>query len=74
MMQRHSRLPGKFYRDSFGAIYKVVSFDGNEVRCILYHRTDRGDLVGREHADSSASFLGDLAVEVGRPPDNENHG
>ena len=38
MMQRHSILAGKCYRDRLGAIYRVVGFDGNGVQCILYHR------------------------------------
>ena len=29
MMQRHSILAGKCYRDRLGAIYRVVGFDGN---------------------------------------------
>ena len=47
MMERHSILPGKCYRDSFGVTYKVVSFDGNEVQCILYDRTERGGAHGK---------------------------
>jgi hypothetical protein len=60
MMQRHSILAGKCYRDTFGAIYRVVGFDGNGVQCVLYHRTARGALVEREHAETWANFLEDL--------------
>ena len=67
MMERHSILASKCYRDSFGAIYKVVGFDGNGVQCILYHRDDRGMLVEREHSESWATFLGDLQGEVECP-------
>jgi hypothetical protein len=42
MMQRHSILAGKCYRDRLGAIYRVVGFDGKGVQCVLYHRTDQG--------------------------------
>jgi len=45
MMERHSILVGKCYRDRLGAIYKVVGFDGNGVRCVLYHRNDRGGFI-----------------------------
>jgi len=66
-MQRHSILVGKCYRDAFGAVYRIVGFDGNLVQCILYHRTDRG-LVEREHSDRWADFLADLQGEVECPP------
>ena len=66
-MQRHSILVGKCYRDAFGAVYRIVSFDGNAVQCVLYHRTDRG-IVEREHSDSWADFLEDLQGEVQCPP------
>src|ERR1044071_647630 len=62
-MQRHSILVGKCYRDAFGAVYRIVGFDGNLVQCILYHRTDRG-LMEREHSDRWADFLADLQGEV----------
>lgn len=67
MMERHSILPGKCYRDSFGVIYRVVSFDGNEVQCILHHRNDRGVLVEHAHSEPWASFLEDLQNEVECP-------
>jgi hypothetical protein len=67
MMQRHSILAGRCYRDSFGAIYRVVGFDGNVVQCILFHRNDRGVLVEREHSESWSNFLEDLQGEVQCP-------
>ena len=66
-MQRHSILVGKCYRDAFGAVYRIVGFDGNVVQCVLYHRTDRG-IVEREHSDSWADFLEGLQSEVQCPP------
>jgi hypothetical protein len=66
-MQRHSILVGKCYRDAFGAIYRIVSFNGDAVQCVLYHRTERG-LVEREHLDSWADLLEGLQGEVECPP------
>lgn len=60
MMQRHSVFAGKCYRDSLGAIYRVVGFDGNGVRCVLYHRTEQGGFAEREHSQSWPDFLEDL--------------
>src|SRR4030095_8823878 len=59
MMQRH--------RDRLGAIYRVVGFDGNGVQCVLYHRTDQGGFVEREHSQSWPDFLEDLQGEVECP-------
>ena len=67
MMQRHSILAGKCYRDTLGAIYRVVGFDGNGVQCVLYHLTDQGALVEREHSESWADLLDDLRGEVECP-------
>ena len=67
MMQRHSTLAGKCYRDRLGAIYRVVGFDGNGVQCVLYHRTDQGGFVEREHSQSWPDFLEDLQGEVECP-------
>ena len=67
MMQRHSILAGKCYRDRLGAIYRVVGFDGNGVQCVLYHRTDQGGFVEREHSQSWPDFLEDLQGEVECP-------
>jgi hypothetical protein len=66
-MQRHSILVGKCYRDRFGAIYRIVDFDGNGVKCVLYHATGQGGLNEREHSDSWADFLEDLQGEVECP-------
>lgn len=66
-MQRHSILVGKCYRDRFGATYRIIDFDGNGVQCVLYHTTDQGRLVEREHADTWADFLEDLQSEVECP-------
>jgi hypothetical protein len=63
MMERHSILAGKCYRDSFGAIYRVVGFDGNGV----LDRNDRGLLVERQHFEAWSSFLEDLEGEVQCP-------
>jgi hypothetical protein len=67
MIQRHSIASGKCYRDSLGAIYRVVGFDGNGVQCILYHRSEQGAVVEREHSESWANFLEDLQGEVECP-------
>jgi len=67
MMQRHSILAGKCYRDRLGAIYRVVGFDGNGVQCILYHRRDQGGFDEREHSQSWSDFLEDLQGEVKCP-------
>ena len=67
MMQRHSILAGKCYRDRLGAIYRVVGFDGKGVQCVLYHRTDQGGFVEREHSQSWPDFLEDLQGEVECP-------
>ena len=67
MMKRHSIVAGKCYRDSLGAIYRVVGFDGNGVQCVLYHRTDHGGFAEREHSPSWPDFLEDLQGEVECP-------
>jgi hypothetical protein len=67
MMQRRSILAGKCYRDRLGAIYRVVGFDGNGVQCVLYHPTDQGGFVEREHSQSWPDFLEDLQGEVKCP-------
>jgi hypothetical protein len=67
MMQRHSFLAGKCYRDVLGAVYRVVGFDGKGVQCVLYHPTHLGTFVEREHSQSWADFLEDLQVEVEFP-------
>src|ERR1044072_7899568 len=67
MMQRHSIIAGKCYRDRLGAIYRVVGFDGNGVLCVLYHRTDHGGFAEREHSERWPDFLEDLQGEVECP-------
>jgi YD repeat-containing protein len=66
-MLRHSIIAGKCYRDRFGAIYRVTSFDGSGVQCVVYSRDARGRLVEREHADSWSDFLEELQGEVECP-------
>lgn len=71
MMERHSIMAGKCYRDSFGAVYKVVGFDGIRVQCMLYHRTEQGGVFEREHTERWETFLEDLQGEVVCPSDRE---
>jgi hypothetical protein len=66
-MERASILVGKCYQDTFGAIYRVVRYNGNEVRYVLYHPTDQRSQVEREHAETWATFLDDLQGEVECP-------
>ena len=66
-MSRHTIIAGKCYRDRFGAIYRVVSFDASGVQCVLYNGESPGTTVEREHADSWADFLEDLQAEVECP-------
>ena len=66
-MQRASILVGKCYRDSFGAIYRVEAYDGNEVRYAVYDLTNRGRLAERQHSEAWADFLADLQSEVECP-------
>ena len=66
-MERASILVGKCYQDAFGATYRVVSYDGNEVRYVLYHSTNQRSQVEREHAETWAAFLDDLQGEVECP-------
>lgn len=66
-MTRHSILAGRCYRDTFGAIYRVIAFDGNGVQCVLLHRDERGMLTERDHTESWADFLADLQGEVECP-------
>lgn len=67
-LKRHSIVTGRCYRDSFGAIWRVVSFDGNGVSCVLYHRdAATGATVERPHAETWENFLADLEGEVASP-------
>jgi hypothetical protein len=51
---------GKCYRDTFGAVYKVEGYDGNEVRYAVYDLTHPGKLIELQHSQSWADFLADL--------------
>jgi hypothetical protein len=73
-MGRASIRLGKCYRDTFGAVYKVEGYDGNEVRYAVYGLTHRGKLTERQHSESWANFLADLESEVECPqPDLPNN-
>lgn len=66
-MRRHNIMIGKCYRDRLGAIYRVTSFDGSGVQCVLYGDDSKGGNPEREHADNWADFLEDLQGEVECP-------
>jgi len=66
-MGRVSIRLGKCYRDTFGAVYKVEGYDGNEVRYAVYDLTLQGKLTERQHSDSWTSFLADLESEIECP-------
>ena len=55
------------YRDTFGAVYKVVGYDGNEVRYVVYDLTHPAKLVELQHSQSGADFLADLESEIECP-------
>ncbi len=64
---------GRCYRDTFGAVYKVEGYDGNEVRYAVYDLTHAGKLTERQHSQSWADFLADLESEIECPqPDRSN--
>jgi hypothetical protein len=64
---------GRCYRDTFGAVYKVEGYDGNEVQYIVYDLTYPGRLTQRQHSESWANFLADLESEIECPqPDRSN--
>jgi hypothetical protein len=72
-MERANIRLGKCYRDTFGAVYKVEGYDGNEVRYAVYDLTHRGKLTERQRSESRANFLADLESEVECPqPDHSN--
>jgi hypothetical protein len=72
-MDRASIRLGKCYRDTFGAVYKVEGYDGNEVRYAVYDLTQRGQLTEWQHSQSWADFLADLESEIECPqPDRSN--
>ena len=58
---------GKCYRDTFGAVYKVVGYDGNEVRYAVYDLTHPGKPMELQHSQSWAGFLADLESEIECP-------
>jgi hypothetical protein len=58
---------GRCYRDTFGAVYKVVGYDGNEVRYVVYDLTHPAKLVELQHSQSWADFLADLESEIECP-------
>ncbi len=66
-MRRHNITIGKCYRDRLGAIYRVTSFDGSGVQCVLCGDDAKGGSLEREHADNWADFLEDLQGEVECP-------
>ena len=73
-MERASILVGKCYRDTFGAVYRVEGYDGNEVRYAVYDFTYRGKLTERQHSEAWANFLAGLEGEVECPrPDHSNN-
>ena len=55
------------YRDTFGAVYEVVGYDGNEVRYVVYDLTHPAKLVELQHSQSWAGFLADLESEIECP-------
>ena len=67
-MERASILVGKCYQDLSGGICRVVSYDGNEVRYVLYCSSDECGQVEREHGKSWTAFLDLLQGEVKCPP------
>jgi hypothetical protein len=54
-------------RDTFGAVYKVEGYDGNEVRYGIYDLTHPGELMELQHSQSWAGFLADLESEIECP-------
>jgi hypothetical protein len=72
-MDRASIRLGKCYRDTFGAVYKVEGYDGNDVRYAVFGLTHRGKIAARQHSESWAKFLADLESEIDCPqPDRSN--
>jgi hypothetical protein len=64
-MERSNIHLGRCYRDTFGAVYKVEGYDGNEVRYAVYDLTHPGKLIELQHSQSWADFLADLESEIG---------
>jgi hypothetical protein len=59
-MERASILVGKCYRDTFGAVYRVEGYDGNEVRYAVYDFTYRGKLTERQYSEAVGQFSSGL--------------
>lgn len=66
-LKRYSVRIGQCYRDSFGAVWRVVGFNGTGLSCVLYHRDVRGALVERAHTETWENFLADIVAEVACP-------
>ena len=66
-MDRANIHVGRCYRDTFGAVYKVAGYDGNEVRYAVYDLTHPGKLMALQHSQSWAGFLADLESEIECP-------
>jgi hypothetical protein len=66
-MDRANIHVGRCYRDTFGAVYKVEGYDGNEVRYGVHDLTHPGKLMELQHSQSWAGFLADLESEIECP-------
>jgi len=66
-MDRANIHVGRCYQDTFGAVYKVEGYDGNEVRYAVYDITHAGKRTERRHSQSWADFLADLESEIECP-------
>jgi hypothetical protein len=66
-MDRANIHVGRCYRDTFGAVYKVEGYDGNEVRYAVYDLKHPGKLTEWQHSQPRADFLADLASEIECP-------
>ena len=56
-MDRTSIQLGRCYRDTFGAVYRVEGYDGNEVRYAVYDLAHPSKLTERQHSQSWPIFL-----------------
>ena len=66
-MDRANIHVGRCYRDTFGAVYKVERYQGNEVRYAVYDLEHSGKLMELQHSQSWAGFLADLESEIECP-------
>jgi hypothetical protein len=72
-MDRTSIQLGRCYRDTFGAVYRVEGYDGNEVRYAVCDLAHPSKLTERQQSQSWADFLADLESEIECPqPDRSN--